>query len=270
MPCPMPHPSQPNGHVFVQKTIPAELARQQLLGLGWGCISKTYSLLLPHGLLTLSAFIIPLKNTHFLLFVLRSLHAGWESCVIGNRARFTPCIHNNFQVSVIFRRPTSRDTCLIPCCLIRPVQHLLHPKNNRKEFGAYNANFGPFGNCLPTWISGKRFQSSPRVPVNIYLILALWGGMVCFPSRGWLCLLQYLLTRNKRLRGSTCHGARAVRAQCGYGVCSIDPFIQSQSGGMVTPHSQPGTIYNSSSSRPSPGGVVQIPDAVRARCGYSP
>ena len=35
---------------------------------------------------------------------------------------------------------------------------------------------------------------------------------------------------------------------------------------MVTRQSPPGTIYNSSPSRPSPGEVVQIPDAVRARC----
>ena len=62
------------------------------------------------------------------------------------------------------------------------------------------------------------------------------------------------------LRGSTCRGARAVR----------DPFIQSQSGGMVTPQSPPGTNYNSSPGRPSPGESVQIPDAVRARCGYFP
>ena len=39
---------------------------------------------------------------------------------------------------------------------------------------------------------------------------------------------------------------------------------------MVTPHSPPATIYNSSPGGPSPGEVVQIPDAVRARCGYSP
>ena len=32
--------------------------------------------------------------------------------------------------------------------------------------------------------------------------------------------------------------------------------------------SPPGTIYNSSPSRPSPGEVVQIPNTVRARCGY--
>ena len=35
---------------------------------------------------------------------------------------------------------------------------------------------------------------------------------------------------------------------------------------MVTPQSPTGTIYNSSPRRPSPGEVVQIPDAVRARC----
>jgi hypothetical protein len=62
----------------------------------------------------------------------------------------------------------------------------------------------------------------------------------------------------------------AVHARCGYWGCPIDPFIQSQSGGMVTPQSPAGTIYNSSPRRPSPGEVVQIPDAVRARCGYSP
>ena len=39
---------------------------------------------------------------------------------------------------------------------------------------------------------------------------------------------------------------------------------------MVILKSPPGTIYNSSPSRPSPREVVQIPDAVRARCGYSP
>ena len=61
-----------------------------------------------------------------------------------------------------------------------------------------------------------------------------------------------------------------VRARCGYWGCSVDPFIQSQSGGMVTPQSPSGTIRNSSPGRPSPGEVVQIPDAVRARCGYSP
>ena len=36
---------------------------------------------------------------------------------------------------------------------------------------------------------------------------------------------------------------------------------------MVILKSPPGTIYNSSPSRPSPREVVQIPDAVRARCG---
>ena len=75
------------------------------------------------------------------------------------------------------------------------------------------------------------------------------------------------------LRGSIRRGARAVHARCGYWGCSVDPFIQSQSGGMVTPQSPAGTIYNSSPRRPSPGEVVQIPDAVCARCarcGYSP
>ena len=48
------------------------------------------------------------------------------------------------------------------------------------------------------------------------------------------------------------------------------PFIQSQSGGMVTSQSPPGTIYNSSPGRPSPGEVVQMPDTVHTRCGYSP
>ena len=67
-------------------------------------------------------------------------------------------------------------------------------------------------------------------------------------------------------RGSIRRGARAVHARCGYWGCSVDPFIQSQSGGMVTPQSPPGTIYNSSPSRPSPREVVQIPDAVRTRC----
>ena len=67
-------------------------------------------------------------------------------------------------------------------------------------------------------------------------------------------------------RGSIRRGARAVHARCGYWGCSIDPFIQSQSGGMVTPQSPAGTIYNSSPSRPSPREVVQIPDAVRTRC----
>ena len=66
--------------------------------------------------------------------------------------------------------------------------------------------------------------------------------------------------------GSIRRGARAVHARCGYWGCSVDPFIQSQSGGMVTPQSPAGTIYNSSPRRPSPGEVVQIPDAVRARC----
>ena len=61
-------------------------------------------------------------------------------------------------------------------------------------------------------------------------------------------------------------GAHAVHARCGYWGCSVDPFIQSQSGGMVTPQSPAGTIYNSSPRRPYPGEVVQIPDAVRARC----
>ena len=69
-----------------------------------------------------------------------------------------------------------------------------------------------------------------------------------------------------RLRGSIRRGARAVHARCGYWGCSVDPFIQSQSGGMVTPQSPADTIYNSSPRRPSPGEVVQIPDAVRARC----
>ena len=68
------------------------------------------------------------------------------------------------------------------------------------------------------------------------------------------------------VRGSIRRGARAVHARCGYWGCSVDPFIQSQSGGMVTPQSPAGTIYNSSPRRPSPGEVVQIPDAVRARC----
>ena len=71
------------------------------------------------------------------------------------------------------------------------------------------------------------------------------------------------------LGGSIRRGARAVHALCGYWGCSVDPFIQSQ-GGMVTPQSPAGTIYNSSPRRPSPGEVVQIPDAVHARCGYSP
>ena len=52
--------------------------------------------------------------------------------------------------------------------------------------------------------------------------------------------------------GSTCRGVRAVRAQCRYWGCSVDPFIQSQSGGMVTPQSPLGAIYNSSPGRPSP------------------
>ena len=51
-----------------------------------------------------------------------------------------------------------------------------------------------------------------------------------------------------RLWGSICR-ARAVRARCGYWGFSIDPFIQSQSGGMVTPQSPAGTIYNSSPGR---------------------
>ena len=66
-------------------------------------------------------------------------------------------------------------------------------------------------------------------------------------------------------RGGVPAAVRA-RARCGYWGRSLDPFIQSQSGGMVTPQSPPGTIYNSSPRRPSPGEVVQIPDAVRARC----
>ena len=55
----------------------------------------------------------------------------------------------------------------------------------------------------------------------------------------------------------------AVRARCGYWGGSLEPFIQSPSRGMVTPQSPPGTIYNSSPGRPSPGDVVQMPDAVR-------
>ena len=51
----------------------------------------------------------------------------------------------------------------------------------------------------------------------------------------------------------------AVRARWGYWGCSVDPFIESQSGAMVTHQSPPGTIYNSSPGRPSPGEVVQIP-----------
>ena len=39
---------------------------------------------------------------------------------------------------------------------------------------------------------------------------------------------------------------------------------------MVILKRPPGTTYNSSPSRPSPREVVQILDAVRARCGYSP
>ena len=39
---------------------------------------------------------------------------------------------------------------------------------------------------------------------------------------------------------------------------------------MVILKSPPSTIYNSSPSRPSPREVVQIPNAVRVRCGYSP
>ena len=35
---------------------------------------------------------------------------------------------------------------------------------------------------------------------------------------------------------------------------------------MATLQSPPGTIYNCSPGRPSPGEVVQIPDVVRARC----
>ena len=68
------------------------------------------------------------------------------------------------------------------------------------------------------------------------------------------------------LRGSACPGAHAVRVQCGYWGCSANPFIQSQSGGMVTPQSPPGTIFNSSPGRPSPGEIVQIPDTVRPQC----
>ena len=37
------------------------------------------------------------------------------------------------------------------------------------------------------------------------------------------------------LGGSIRRGARAVHARCGYWGCSVDPFIQSQSGGMVMP-----------------------------------
>ena len=51
--------------------------------------------------------------------------------------------------------------------------------------------------------------------------------------------------------------------RCARGACAVrvlgllrDPFIQSQSGGMVMPQSPPGTIYNSSPGRPSPGEVV--------------
>ena len=61
-----------------------------------------------------------------------------------------------------------------------------------------------------------------------------------------------------------------MRARCGYWGCSVAPFIRSQSGGMVTPQSPPCATHNSSPGRPSPGEVVQIPDAVCARCGYFP
>ena len=61
-------------------------------------------------------------------------------------------------------------------------------------------------------------------------------------------------------------GARAVHARYGYWGCSVDPFIHSQSGGMLTSQGLAGTIYNSSPRRPSFGEVVQIPHAVRARC----
>ena len=53
--------------------------------------------------------------------------------------------------------------------------------------------------------------------------------------------------------------------RCGYWGCSVDPFIQSQSGGVVAPQSPPGTIYNSSPGRSSPREVVQY----LARCARS-
>ena len=43
------------------------------------------------------------------------------------------------------------------------------------------------------------------------------------------------------------------------------PFHPEPIGGMVKPQSSPGTIYNSSPGRPSPGEVVHM-----ARCGYCP
>ena len=85
----------------------------------------------------------------------------------------------------------------------------------------------------------------------------------------YACALSFACVRAWNLcsfRGSIRRGARTVHARCGYWGCSVDPFIQSQSGEMVTPQSPAGTIYNSSPRRPSPGEVVQIPDAVRARC----
>ena len=93
---------------------------------------------------------------------------------------------------------------------------------------------------------------SPVLPLSLFLCLH-----VLVRQQFWGVMVQ---------RGSIRRGARAVHARCGYWGCSVDPFIQSQSGGMVTPQSPPGTIYNSSPSRPSPREVVQIPDAVHARC----
>ena len=88
----------------------------------------------------------------------------------------------------------------------------------------------------------------------------IWSYVVCSVGEGLVIVCSGL-----SLGGSTCRSACVLLARCGYWGCSVDPFIQSQSGGMVTPQSPPGTIYNSSPGRPSPGEVVQIPDAVQVK-----
>ena len=106
-----------------------------------------------------------------------------------------------------------------------------------------------------------RGGTSPNPPLR---------GTSCTVLMGSLGSLRGSVADGLRFEGEyqtrCARGARAVHARCGYWGCSIDPFIQSQSGGMVTPQSPAGTICNSSPRRPSPGEVVQIPDAVRTRC----
>ena len=74
-----------------------------------------------------------------------------------------------------------------------------------------------------------------------------------------------------------CKNMGEYQTRCARGACAVrvlglfrGPFHPEPIGGMVTPQSPAGTIYNSLPRRPYPGEVVQIPDAVRARCGYSP